>query len=99
MAYTLISWSWTQGSGGPVSGFHVKCGRSAGSYTLSLDITDPAARSASVYTATNNERGQWFCTVDAYHITNGTSGNGNEVQFVLPHLDPSERRGGFGFGF
>ena len=99
-AYTLITWSWAQGAGGPVSGFHVKCGRSTGSYTISINVTDPDARTVSVYTATNNERGQWYCTVDAYHTTNGTSTNGNEINFVLPFLGQPERPGGgFGFGF
>lgn len=98
-AYTLVLWDWTQGSGGAISGFHVKCGRSSGSYTVTVTVTDTSARSVSIYTATNNERGQWYCTVDAFHTTNGTSANGNEVTFVLPFNDPSEGRGWFGFGF
>lgn len=98
-AYTSVLWDWSIGSGGDVSGFHVKCGRSTASYTVTITVNDPDARSVSIYTATNNERGQWYCTVDAFHSTNGTSGNGNEVNFVLPFNDPSDRKGWFGFGF
>lgn len=102
-AYTSVLWDWSIGSGGEVSGFHVKCGRSATNYTITLTVNDPSARSVSIYAATNNQRGQWYCTVDAFHATNGTSNNGNEVNFVLPFNDPSEGRGrggsGFGFGF
>jgi hypothetical protein len=99
-SYTQVLWDWTQGSGGSLTGFLVKCGRVSDTYTVTITVTDPAARSVSIYTATNNERGQWYCTVSAYHTTGGESVDGNEVTFVLPFNDPSERRGGwFGFGF
>lgn len=81
-AYTLINWGWSQGSGATITGFKVKCGRSSGSYTLTTIVSDPAARSLNVYTATNG-RGQWFCTVSAFNATSEST-NGNEVQFVLP---------------
>ena len=98
-AYTLVQWDWSQGSGGSIDGFHVKCGRSPGVYTVTTTVTDTAARSVSIYTATNNERGQWYCTVDAYSTSNGVSANGNEVNFVLQLFDGLRRRFGFGFGF
>lgn len=100
-AYTLILWDWSQGSGGSIDGFYVKCGRSTGSYTVTITVTDTSARSVSIYTATNNERGQWYCTVEAFSVTNGESGDGNEVNFVLPFF--GDRDGTFGgaggFGF
>lgn len=94
-SYTLILWDWSQGAGGSIDGFHVKCGQASGNYTVTITVNDPAARSVSIYTATNNQRGQWFCTVDAFSAANGTSGNGNEVQFVLQFLDPGGGFGGF----
>lgn len=85
-AYTLIQWSWSQGSGPAIDGFKVKCGRASGVYTIFITVADPTARSLSVYTATNG-RGEWFCTVIAYNST-AESVDGNEINFVLPPPPP-----------
>lgn len=81
-AYTLISWSWSQGGGSATDGFKVKCGRSSGSYIVNITVSDPAARNLSVYSATAG-KGKWYCTVSAFNAS-GESSNGNEIQFVLP---------------
>lgn len=81
-AYTLIQWDWDQGSGPAIDGFKVKCGQASGAYTITTTVANPAARSVSIYTATNG-RGPWFCTVVAY-VGAEESSNASEASFVLP---------------
>ena len=81
-AYSTIVWDWDQGSGPAITGFIIKCGRTSGSYSLTVTVPNSAARSYDLYSVTNG-KGQWYCTVSAYTASD-ESANGNETNFVLP---------------
>ena len=75
-----LSWTWTQGTGGAVAEFRVKCGPSAGTYTSTTVLTDPAARSVPVQQVVSGP-GNYFCVVVAANQF-GESGPTNEVNFT-----------------
>ena len=75
-----LSWTWTQGTGGAVSEFRVKCGATAGSYTGTTVLTDPTARSVPVQQVVSGP-GNYFCVVTAANQF-GESGSSNEVPFA-----------------
>lgn len=74
-----LSWGWTQGTGGMVEEFRVKCGASAGAYTRTKVLTDPAVRSVLIKDVIGTV-GRYFCVVTAANAT-GESGPSNEVAF------------------
>ena len=74
-----LAWTWTQGTGGAVAEFRVKCGPSAGTYTSTTVLTDPAARSVPVQQVVSGP-GNYFCVVTAANQF-GESGASNEVPF------------------
>ena len=75
-----LSWTWTQGTGGAVTEFRVKCGPSAGTYTSTIVLADPAARSVPVQQVVSGP-GNYFCVVIAANQF-GESGPSNEVPFA-----------------
>mgnify|MGYP001574108225 CR=1 FL=1 len=75
-----LSWAWTQGTGGAVVEFRVKCGNVAGTYTKTTILADPSVRSVGVATTITGP-GNWFCVVSAANQF-GESGNSNEVNFA-----------------
>ena len=79
-----LSWSWTQGTGGTIAEFRVKCGNVAGTYTKTTILADPAIRSVAVATAITGP-GNWFCVVSAANQF-GESGNSNEVNFAAGNV-------------
>jgi len=81
-AYTLIEWDWSQGSGGTIEGFKIKCGRSTGSYSIITTVTNTAARSYDLYSVTDG-KGLWYCTVSAYNGPDETTA-ATEAIFTLP---------------
>jgi hypothetical protein len=95
MAYSQIQWTWTIGTGGSVTGFFVKCGHSSGNYSVITTVNDPNARTLSVYTGTNAQRGVWFATVEAFNLS-GSSGDGPEITFTLPFFSEDSSRFGLG---
>lgn len=72
-------WTWAQGTGGMVEKWLVKCGPTTGTYTLTKDISDPAARQVAMSQVLTAE-GTYFCTVLASNA-GGTSGPSPEVSF------------------
>ena len=74
-----FTWTWTQGSGGAVAAFRMKCGATAGNYTLLVSIPDPAARSLALSDVVTSP-GKYFCTISAANAF-GESPNSNEVSF------------------
>jgi len=79
IAKAKFTWSWTQGTGGLVEVFTVKCGPASGSYDILVDLADPAARSVPVNQVVTAS-GTYFCVVTAKN-TFGESGASNEVTF------------------
>lgn len=75
-----LSWDWTQGAGGMVEEFRVKCGNTSGNYTRVTSLANPAAREVAVRDAIAGS-GNWFCVVTAANQF-GESGVSNEVPFV-----------------
>ena len=75
-----LSWTWTQGTGGAVAEFRVKCGPSTGTYTSTTVVMDPAARSVPVQQVVSGP-GNYFCVVLAANQF-GESGPSNEVPFA-----------------
>lgn len=74
-----LSWTWTQGTGGAVMEFRVKCGPTTATYTTTLVLPDPAARSVPVQQVVSGP-GNYFCVVTAANQF-GESGASNEVPF------------------
>mgnify|MGYP001607418286 CR=1 FL=1 len=79
-----LSWAWTQGIGGAVSEFRMKCGQTTGVYTKVTALADPAARSTPVKTAIAGP-GNWFCAVTAANQF-GESGLSNEIAFAAGNV-------------
>lgn len=75
-----LAWTWTQGTGGAVAEFRVKCGPTSAAYTKTTALADPAARSVAVSAAIAGP-GNWFCVVTAANQF-GESGPSNEVPFA-----------------
>ena len=75
-----LSWNWTQGTGGAAAEFRIKCGPTAGTYTSTTVLADPAARSVPVQQVVSGP-GTYFCIVTAANQF-GESGPSNEVPFV-----------------
>ena len=75
-----LSWNWTQGTSGAVAEFRVKCGPTASTYTSTVVLADPAARSVPVQQVVSGP-GTYFCIVTAANQF-GESGPSNEVPFV-----------------
>lgn len=73
-----LKWAWTQGTGGPVSEFRIKCGEQTGVYTTAKAVANTARELtvASVISAP----GLYFCAVFAANEF-GESGPSNEVSF------------------
>ena len=79
-----LAWTWTQGTGGAVTEFRVKCGPTTGTYTSSVVLTDPAARSVPVQQVVTGP-GNYFCAVSAANQF-GESGLSNEVPFAAGNV-------------
>ena len=75
-----LVWTWTQGTGGAVTEFRVKCGSTTGIYTKITILTDPTARFVTILSAITGP-GNWFCVVSAANQF-GESANTNEVSFA-----------------
>ena len=73
-------WDWTQGAGGPVEQFKIKCGPATGSYTMTTLVAQPTARSFPVKNAIAGA-GSYYCVVTAANST-GESPPSGEVFFV-----------------
>lgn len=73
-----LAWTWTQGTGGAVEEFRVKCGPSSGTHTTT-HLAPPAARSVPVLTVVPAP-GVYFCVVTAANQF-GESAPTNEVAF------------------
>ena len=71
-----MTWTWTQGTGGPVTAFRVKCGATSGSEAILVSIPDPLARSVAVNTVVGT--GKSYCRVHAANAY-GESGASNEI--------------------
>lgn len=80
IAKANMSWSWSQGEGGAVEKWLIKCGPTAGSYTSTVQLAVPAARSIPL-TQVVSTVGEYFCVVAATN-TFGPSANSNEVRFI-----------------
>ena len=80
IAKARLSWTWAQGTKGPVAEFRVKCGAAAGTYTTITRLADPAIRSVAV-SAVLSGPGTYFCVVSAANSF-GESANSNEVTFA-----------------
>ena len=79
-----LSWTWTQGTGGSVSEFRMKCGQTTGIYTKVTVLAVPVARSMPVKTAIAGP-GNWFCAVTAANQF-GESGPSNEIAFAAGNV-------------
>lgn len=75
-----LVWAWSQGTGGPVEKFTVRCGLQTGVYTASKDIVDPSARSTPLLPFVGAP-GQYYCMVAA--VNTGGAGNSSEISFTL----------------
>ena len=75
-----LSWNWTQGTGGAVAEFRVKCGPTAGTYTSTTVLADPAMRSVPVQQVVSGP-GSYFCVITAANQF-GESGPSNEIPFA-----------------
>ena len=79
-----LSWQWTQGTGGPVTEFRVKCGTASGIYTLPVvkvvATLIPPPLSLPVKSAIPGP-GTYFCVVTAANQF-GESGPSNELPFA-----------------
>ena len=73
-----FNWTWTQGTGGPATEFHVKCGSATNTYTRVTTVA-PTARSLPVKDGITGS-GNWYCAVSAVNQY-GESANSNEVFF------------------
>ena len=84
IARARLSWNWTQGTGGAVTEFRVKCGPTAGTYTSTTVLADPATRSVPVQQVVSGP-GTYFCIVTAANQF-GESGPSNEVPFAAGNV-------------
>ena len=75
-----LQWDWTQGTGGAVDKFNVKCGTTPTTVSKVTTIADPAARSANIRDVITGS-GQWYCAVNAENGF-GVSGDSNQVPFA-----------------
>jgi len=87
IAKARFSWSWAQGTGGPVAEFRVKCGTVSGTYPTVKTIVDPAARSLAVNQVISTP-GAYFCVVTAANQF-GESLPTNEVSFAAGNVPPA----------
>lgn len=76
-----LTWSWSQGTGGVVDGFKMKCGIGSGTYTLIANIPDPTAREFPVRSVITGSGG-YYCVVTAFNGV-GESPPSNEIFFVV----------------
>jgi len=74
-----LTWSWSQGAGGPAELFNVKCGTSSKVYTKTMSVKAPTTELAVAQAITGS--GTWFCVVTASNSF-GESGPSNEFPFV-----------------
>ena len=79
-----LSWNWTQGTGGAVAEFRVKCGPTAGTYTSTTVLADPTVRSVPVQQVVSGP-GNYFCVVTAANQF-GESGPSSEVPFAAGNV-------------
>jgi hypothetical protein len=59
-----FAWDWTQGTGGAVTEFRIKCGPAVGSYPNVTVVANPAARSFPVKSAIGGA-GVYHCILTA----------------------------------
>jgi len=74
-----FSWDWTQGTGGAVTEFRIKCGTAVGTYPNVTVVANPAARSFPVKSAIGGA-GAYHCVVTAANQY-GESPQSGEVFF------------------
>ena len=85
--YSQLTWTWSQGSGGALDHFEVRCGHSSGTYPFVTSV--PAGTfTLDVYVATNREKGQFFCVLAA--VNSAGQSLAPEITFILtiPPLGP-----------
>ena len=87
-----LTWNWAKGTqvgvnDGDVTEFRMKCGPSAGQYTKTTVIANPAAREIQVASVVDAP-GTYFCVVTAANSI-GESGPSNEVNFIAGSLPAS----------
>lgn len=64
LAKAKITWTWTQGAGGPAEKWRVFCGPTAGTYPLTVELPDPAARAIPLGSIIQTD-GAYVCMVRA----------------------------------
>lgn len=76
-----LAWDWAKvtPTDSDVESFVTRCGRTAGTFSSTTPISDPAVRSVPIRSIVNGS-GRWFCVVAAVNRY-GVSGNSNEVSF------------------
>jgi hypothetical protein len=75
-----FAWDWTQGTGGAVTEFRIKCGPSVGIYPTVTVVPNPAARSFPVKQAIGGA-GTYHCIVTAANAS-GESPPSGDVFFA-----------------
>lgn len=85
-------WDWTQGTGGVVAEFRIKCGTVVGTYPIVTIVTNPGARSFPVKNAVPGQ-GLWHCILTAANAV-GESPPTADLPFVAGAivLSPSNFR-------
>src|SRR5262245_7322527 len=73
----VLSWNWSQGTGGMAESFDVKCGTTSKVYSQITNLASPSARSIPVRQAITGS-GLWYCTVEAVNKY-GRSGDAPEA--------------------
>ena len=73
-------WDWSQGTGGPVESFRIKCGPSTGTYTTTAVVGQPTARQYPVRQVIGGA-GAYYCVITALNAS-GESPPSGEVFFV-----------------
>lgn len=79
IAKAALTWQWTQGTGGPVEKWLIRCGPSSTNYNILVTLPTPAARSIPIAQVTSDV-GTYYCIVSASNSF-GTSGPSNEVSY------------------
>lgn len=84
-----FSWNWTPANGDTTTTFRVKCGATAGVYTLSKDTGNVTAKTYPVNSIITSA-GTYFCAVSAFDAGTGLeSSNSNEVSFRAANVPTS----------
>lgn len=75
-----FTWTWSQGNGGTVDYWTIKCGSNTGSYNKTWQVTDPNVREYPIKTVIGGN-GTYYCVISASNQF-GESPNSPEVFFA-----------------